>query len=433
MERSDWFDIDRRVLTLGLARMVDSFGNSFIVLVLPLYISSGVVSGGFFGLTTSLITGIILSMFGFFNSFGQPFAVRLTDRAGKRREFVLAGLAVLAVATFMYTLVDSYVALIAIRAVQGLGVALTVPAVVALVNEYAGGAERRGGNMGTYNTFRLIGFGSGPAVSGIVLGAAPYSFTIAGRTFGFSGFEAAFYIAVLGTLISFALVALFVHDPAETEATAGEELEIRVFARETDRTLDPVFTLALASLFVAIGIALLTALEPTVNDRLNQGAFLFGIEFAAFVISQALLQIPIGSASDHYGRKPFIVWGLVLLVPATLAQGLVMEPWQMVVARLVQGIGGAMEFAPALALAGDFAKKGHSGTTLSLITMTFGLGVAIGPLAAGYLVRFGFVVPFAFGAVLAAVGAVLVATQVYDPEVELSGATPAPEQPTPQD
>jgi MFS family permease len=432
MRWSDWFDIDRRVLTLGLARMVDSFGNSFIIVVLPLYISSGIVSGDFFGLTTSLITGIVLSMFGFFNSFAQPFAGRLTDRAGKRREFVLAGLAVLAVATFAYTLVDSYAALIATRALQGLGVALTIPAVVALVDEYAGEATRRGGNMGTYNTFRLIGFGSGPAVSGLVLGAAPYSLTVAGRTLVFSGFEAAFYIAVLGTLSSFALVALFVHDPKETESTAGEDLEIRVFARETDRTLDPVFTLALASLFVAISIALLTALEPILNERLDQGAFLFGIEFAAFVVSQALLQIPIGSASDRYGRKPFVLWGLVLLIPATLVQGFVMEPWQLIVARLVQGVGGAMMFAPALALAGDFAKRGHSGTTLSLITMTFGLGVAIGPLAAGYLVRFGFAVPFTVGAALLAVGAALVATQVYDPEVVLSGSTPSG-QPTPQD
>jgi hypothetical protein len=46
--------------------------------------------------------------------------------------------------------------------------------------------------------------------------------------------------------------------------------------------------------------------------------------------------------------------------------------------------------------------------------MAFGFGVAFGPLSSGFLVRFGFVVPFAFGAVLAAVGAVLVWTQVEE-------------------
>ena len=46
--------------------------------------------------------------------------------------------------------------------------------------------------------------------------------------------------------------------------------------------------------------------------------------------------------------------------------------------------------------------------------MAFGFGVAFGPLLSGFLVAFGFVVPFAMGAALAAVGVVLVATQVEE-------------------
>jgi len=49
---------------------------------------------------------------------------------------------------------------------------------------------------------------------------------------------------------------------------------------------------------------------------------------------------------------------------------------------------GAMVFAPALALAGDLARKGQSGTQLSVLTMAFGLGTALGPLASGYLIRY---------------------------------------------
>jgi MFS family permease len=36
----------------------------------------------------TLITGIVLSVFGFLNSFGQPFAGRLSDRTGKRTVFI---------------------------------------------------------------------------------------------------------------------------------------------------------------------------------------------------------------------------------------------------------------------------------------------------------------------------------------------------------
>ena len=55
--------------------------------------------------------------------------------------------------------------------------------------------------------------------------------------------------------------------------------------------------------------------------------------------------------------------------------------------------------------------------------MAFGSGVAFGPLLSGFLVAFGFVVPFAVGAALAAVGAVLVRTQVE--ETVTPRATPA--------
>lgn len=165
---------------------------------------------------------------------------------------------------------------------------------------------------------------------------------------------------------------------------------------------------------MATGIALFATLQPEVNSRLNQGSTWFGIQFAAFVIAQIFLQVPIGRASDRWGRRPFILAGLVLLAPSTLLQGIVLDSAVMFLVRFAQGVAGAMVFAPALALAGDLATKGDSGTKLSVLTMAFGLGIAFGPLAAGFLVELSFVVPFAVGAALALVGLVLVYTQVEE-------------------
>ena len=406
---NEYLGINREVLALAIARMADAVGNSFLIVVLPLYIASGTIEGGAGGLGVSLLTGLILSAFGFFNSALQPFAGRLSDKLGKRKSFVLGGLALLAVANFTYSLASSYWMLLAIRAAQGIGASLTIVATIALVNELADD-ESRGGNMGTFNTFRLLGFGTGPIVAGSVISNGPYFLLGLSMT----GFEAAFYIATVSALVSFVLVTLLVHDPDIERSVDDEDTSIAVFDHDAEGLLDPVFTLGVASLFMAVGIALLSAIEPQVNARLGQGAQLFGIEFAAFVLMQVLFQAPIGSASDRYGRKPFILAGLLLLVPATLAQGLVVAPWEMIVARSAQGIAGALVFAPALALAGDLASKGASGTQLSVLTMSFGLGTAIGPLTSGFLVRFGYVTPFAFGAVLAALGFVLVYTQVYE-------------------
>ncbi|MDY6780098.1 MAG: MFS transporter, partial [Halobacteria archaeon] len=115
---------------------------------------------------------------------------------------------------------------------------------------------------------------------------------------------------------------------------------------------------------------------------------------------------------------PFIVGGFALLVPSMVAQGYILEAtlpwWTMLLARLVQGTALALVFAPSLALAGDLAKKGRSGSTLSVLTMGFGLGIAVGPLASGFLARYGISVPFFAGAGLAAVALALVYSEVED-------------------
>ncbi|MFW6448635.1 MAG: MFS transporter [Halobacteriota archaeon] len=404
--------VDPQVLILALARMTESIGNSFLVVVLPLFIASEVITGSTFGLTEVAITGIVLSLFGFVNSPLQPFTGRLSDRTGRRKVFVLIGLAVLGLASLSYAFASTYWHLLVLRMLQGLAGALIIPTTVALVNDLAS-ETNRGGNMGTYNTFRLVGFGVGPLGAGVVVAAGPYRIPLMDVTL--SGFDASFLLAATTATVSFLLVALLIRDPpVETRASGTRVSGVSILDRSGDGLLDPVFTLGVASFFMAVGIALFATLGDLINTRLGQDSVWFGAQFAAFVIAQILLQAPIGRATDFYGRKRFIVVGMALLVPTTLVQGVVLDSLLMFLARFLQGVAGAMVFAPALALAGDLAPAGESGSTLSVLTMAFGFGVAFGPLVSGFLVEFGFVVPFAVAGILAAIGFVLVVTQVEE-------------------
>jgi MFS family permease len=257
----------------------------------------------------------------------------------------------------------------------------------------------------------LIGFGFGPIIAGLVVQGGPYSFPT-GATL--TGFEGAFGVAVVGALVSFTLVTVLIEEPPMTAAAATDDLSVAVFDSPAGRLLDPVFVLGVGTFFMATSIALFSTLQEPINDRLGQGPTWFGVQFAAVVVANILLQVPVGRAADRVGRKPFLVGGLVLLAPSVLAQGLVTSPVTMLVARLVHGVSVAMVFAPALAVAGDIAGEGRSGTTLSVLTMAFGFGTAIGPLLSGVLFGYGFVVPFAVGAALALVALVLVVTQVEE-------------------
>lgn len=453
--------VQPQVLILALARMAESIGNSFLIVVLPLYIATdhvtgtaiagidlvliggaillgsivlvrtgfdywilllvpavviGVVLLGRLGLTLTevAITGIILSLSGFVSSPLQPYTGRLSDRIARRKIFVLFGLLVLGVASGSYALATNYWQLGALRILQGVAAAFIIPTTVALINDVTV-PETRGGNMGTYNTFRLVGFGVGPIGAGLLVEAGPYSASISSLEVFVTGYDAAFLLAAMTAITSFILVLLFIRDPdIEPQQDHGDGLDIAVLDRHRDRLLDPVFTLGVVSFFMAVGIALFATLGDLINARLGQGESWFGLQFAAFIIAQILLQAPIGRATDFYGRKRFIVLGTILLVPTTLVQGIVLDSMMMFIARFLQGVAGAMVFAPALALAGDIAPDGRSGSTLSVLTMSFGFGVAVGPFLSGFLVELGFIVPFATGAGLALLGVVLVQTQVEE-------------------
>jgi len=429
---------DSRVLTLAFARMADALGNSFLIIVLPLYIASGQVSlSGIVGievlgfvLREETLIGLVLSLFGLLNSFGQPFTGRLSDRTGRRRVFVLTGLVLFGIGSAAYPFFTSYWTVLGARAFQGIGAAFTIPATIALVNDYAESDSERGGNFGVFNTFRLIGFGFGPIVAGVLItgglsaeGVVTYTF----GAFSLSGFNAAFAVAVAGAIISFLLVAALIEDPPAAADAASKNLSIAVFDREGSG-LDPVFVLGVGTFLMATTIALFATLEGPIRMRLDESTFMFSVQFAAVVIANVILQVPIGRASDRFGRRPFVVAGFAVLVPAVYAQGIVMDPWLMLGARFVQGIAVALVFAPSLALAGDLASERGSGTTLSVLTMAFGLGVAAGPLASGVLYNLGgFSTPFTVGAVLALAALGLTYWQVEETlsvDADASAASP---------
>jgi MFS family permease len=403
----DIFGTDRRVVILGIARMADAMGNSFLIVVLPLYIASESIKGELFGLTESLITGLILGLFGLITSFSQPFTGRLSDKIGKRKLFVVLGLAIFTLANFSYSFAHSYSLLMLIRVGQGIAAAFTITSSLALVSELSQKATR-GNNMGIYNSFRLIGFGLGPLASGLLVDGGPYHIPLVGPI---NGFVASFCVASVAALISALLVGFFVEDPEETKPSK-RKMKIRISSKEEGRLLDPIFALALATLVMSFGFSLLAPIETKTNERLSQGAFMFSLEFSALIGALAIAQPIIGKASDKFGRRIFIIIGLVGLIPIVFLEGLVTQPWQLITARAFQGVSAAMVFAPSLALAGDLAEKGNTGTQLSVVTMAFGLGISLGSFVSGYAVRFGYLTPFVLGSIMAGIGLLIVSTQV---------------------
>ena len=70
----------------------------------------------------------------------------------------------------------------------------------------------------------------------------------------------------------------------------------------------------------------------------------------AYVLVFAGLLLTAGSLSDRYGRKRFLIIGLTLFGGASLIAPLVTEPWQLIAARALMGVGGSILMPSTLSI-----------------------------------------------------------------------------------
>src|SRR3989441_8607967 len=76
---------------------------------------------------------------------------------------------------------------------------------------------------------------------------------------------------------------------------------------------------------------------------------LVGVALGAYGLSQGILQIPFGLASDRWGRKPALYTGLVIFAAGRFLGGAAPAIWTAIAARALPGAGGVNSVALGLA------------------------------------------------------------------------------------
>jgi MFS family permease len=363
---------NRTVLALSYARMADGIGNSLLFIVIPLYVAR--LSAVHFPYPETVRAGILLSLFGLVAGFAQPFVAALVDRLNSRKPFVVGGLLLLTGASISYVFTDRYLYTLVIRAVQGLGLAMTLPPTMAILTDTTK-RESRGGAMGIFVTFRVASIAVGPLLGGFIR--------------DHYGFNAAFLAGAGFILLAAILVAAWVK---EVKVAPEKRRPFKIFDREL--ASPAIFSAGFAIFVMANSFAMIAPLEQKIDARLGQSATAFAVAFSILMLTRIALQIPVGHLSDRIGRKGLVVGGLIAMAAASAPIAFVTSTWQLIVLRVLQGIASAAVAAPALALAGDLASAGGEGRQMAILTMGFGFGIAIGTLMSGLLAVVSFSLPF---------------------------------------
>jgi MFS family permease len=155
--------INSTVIALSTARLGDAVGNSILFVIIPLYVAR--LPSPFVGLPDSLRAGLLIALFGFAAAAFQPLAGILSDRMSRQKVFIQAGLAVMGVSTVGFVVAGNFIELLALRIAQGFGLALSLPASMAILTN-ATEERTRGASMGVYTTMRMLGLGVGPLMGG---------------------------------------------------------------------------------------------------------------------------------------------------------------------------------------------------------------------------------------------------------------------------
>lgn len=387
--------VNRIVLAISLARMADALGNSIMFIVLPLYVAE-LPAPLFEEVPETILIGALISAYGLVFSLLQPIMGAWSDRVSRRKPIIQLGLLLMGFGILAFLLADRFAHLVIIRLIQGLGVAITVPAALGLM---ATATERRtrGGSMGVYSALRMVGFAMGPIIGGFL--QVTY------------GFTSVFLVGSAFVLLSVGLIQIWVDEkpkpPRPAEEPTTPLINLDIFTRD-------IIALGAATFIMASAFSMITTLENEFNARLQQTALGFGIAFSALTVTRLIFQIPLGRLSDRIGRKPVIIGGLILMAPATAIMGYVTSTLQLTGLRGLQGLASAAIAAPAFALAGDLSKEGGEGQQMGLLAMGFGLGIAVGPLIAGALAVNSFQLPFLIGGGMSLAGVLIVS--YYVPE-----------------
>ncbi len=328
----------------------------------------------------TFITSFIIT-FGIVKACANLFSGALADRYGRRRVLILGWLIGVPV-PFMLGWADRWEWIVAANVLlgvnQGLAWSMTVVMKVDLV-----GPARRGLALGL-NEF--AGY--------LAVGVTAWATAEIAAAHGLR--PAPFYLGIAYAAIGLALSVFLVRDTTAHARLEAQRRAARDGAQEAAPSLAQVFALTTFRRRDLFG-ACQAGLVNNLNDGMAWGVFplllaswdlsvrRIGVIAALYPATWGVSQLFFGGWSDRIGRKPLIVWGMLVQAAAhgvfALGAGAPMRAG--VIGAVMLGVGTGMVYPTLLAAVSDASHPLWRARSLSVYRFWRDLGYAAGALMAG--------------------------------------------------
>ena len=156
--------------------------------------------------------------------------------------------------------------------------------------------------------------------------------------------------------------------------------------RFLDRTSPPhIFTLILLASISALTMNIFLPSLPNIAASLGSSTSILGLSVGIYLASSALLQLIIGPFSDQFGRRPLILWSLIIFCLSTLATVFVTNTAQFLILRIFQAISASCMVLARAIVRDTTESVEQAGSQIAYVTMGMAFVPMIGPAIGGLL------------------------------------------------
>src|SRR5690349_652970 len=145
--------------------------------------------------------------------------------------------------------------------------------------------------------------------------------------------------------------------------------------------------IVLSILTVGFDSTILNVALPTLATSINASTDQLQWIVDAYVLVFAGLLLPMGAFGDRYGRKRLLLIGLALFGSASILAVFAGDAGQLIAARAVMGIGAAILTPVTIAILPVLFEPEERGKAIAVLTMGMGIGLPLGPIIGGVLLR----------------------------------------------
>ena len=170
---------------------------------------------------------------------------------------------------------------------------------------------------------------------------------------------------------------------ASSPSVPEDPANMTAMERRASATLSSIFALRMLGLFLVLPVFALEARKYPGGDD----PAMIGLAMGIYGLTQGILQIPFGIASDKFGRKPVIILGLLVFAFGSVWAGCADNLQSLLVGRALQGAGAVSAAVTAMLadLTRDVVRTKAMALVGASISLMFALSLVLSPWLVGWI------------------------------------------------